>query len=144
MLFQRLIADNTEGLNYSYMGYAEFEYGVTGRSRRALALAMLEKDIKGKFILFKGRWGKNSSHFKAFVIGMTDDVDSVEPIFKPIIEKANLREEDPHTVGWLTVAPYVPLVIFREDANLQSNINRLEKYLQLYVSVFEEERKAGL
>lgn len=37
MLLQRMIRENEIGFNYDYMGYAEYEFGATSKSREAIA-----------------------------------------------------------------------------------------------------------
>ena len=58
IFLQRLIVDQDIGLNYDYMGAAEFEFGATADAREALARFHLKGELVCQKVRFFARWGR--------------------------------------------------------------------------------------
>lgn len=141
-LLQRMIADKEIGFNYDSMGFAEFEYGATGRARGELAGFMLDGKMTARRINFKGTWGITKVKFPAIVIGEKEFVDNMKPDFSVTMEKGFMRNDDEKILGWMIIGDHShKLFIIRDDKNYQENIDRLEKFLKPFADQIAEERK---
>ncbi len=140
-LLQRLIADEKCGLNYDYMGFAEFEFGATGRARVELARFMIDGTITARRINFKGKWGVTNVQFPAIVIGEKEFIDNIKPELSLTMEKSFMRDRDEKILGWMNLGDgYHKFVVFRDDENYPANVDRLEKFLK---QVAEDRRVSG-
>lgn len=145
MLLQRLVADSKCGLNYDYMGSAEYEFGATANGRSGLAKAFLEDDLKFKwfdFVEVRGRF----SYPPVQVVGLARQkmIDQIPGTFRVNVTKENFRTDNSRIIGWMLV-DYAgrtcgptdnPLLILR--ANLDDIQNRFVNFLQPFVDQMKE------
>lgn len=143
-LLQRLVADREIGFNYDQMGFAEFEFGATAKARGEIAMFAVDHKITARRVKFVGVWGVTKVKFDAVVIGEQETVDGLPDTLKLQMERGFMRNDDPTIVGWMTVGDTAKKVmIFRDDASLPQNLERVEKFLKPFVQQIEASRAAA-
>lgn len=128
-LFQQLVADQDEGLGYAYMGFAEYEFGSTSRSRAELAEALCDGKIFARKIRFTGRHPSGNCEFDAVIVAERKFVESLPSALSVTVEKAAMQPERESVVGWMTVLGTYNVILFRDDENLEANVARLDRFL---------------
>ena len=142
-LMQRLTADENIGFNYDYMGYAEFEFGATSRSRVFLANCWMNNKITARKICMDV--SKRPTNYKMIMIGETGYVNSFTSkeveAFHLHPDKTGLRFENEEIIGWMTVQSRSPLLFIRDNNNVDASLERLEKFLKPAVEQIKKDPK---
>lgn len=140
MYLQCLNRDDKIGLNYTYMGYAEYEFGATAVSRLAVARACLTETVDClRCILKDAVWGDETE-----VVVFGDK--AALAWFKTRLEnnrlhirnKGLLRVKDMDVVGWLSVRTDHPVILLRDQ---DIYIKRLEQFLPPVIEHLKEDAK---
>jgi len=99
--FQRLeLTDDKCGLQYEYMGYAEYEFGTTLQARTAMAKALHEDKLRAEPAVLPIR-GKP---LDVLVFAHADHLDDALSIISSMTHNKGVLVT-PTTVGWLSVDP---------------------------------------
>lgn len=157
MLLQRLLADDRAdgcGLNYDYMGSAEFEFGATREARIKLANLQIEGKLVGKQVRLYEKWGRsNRGPIDVYLFGSQEYIDKLlsnppvlslgvngDLIVCPTKEAA--RIDDIRYIGWMQVRSNEPLLIIRAT---RENLDRGNKFLQLFMDgILAEEKEKSI
>lgn len=79
MLLQRMIRENEIGLNYDYMGYAEYEFGATSKSREAMARSFIANDLEARVVTLVEQFGKSQMEpIEVVVLGNKETIDYID------------------------------------------------------------------
>ncbi len=130
-LLQRLQLDKKSGLNYEYMGYAEYEFGATAKARAALAELFVDGELEGFECTAKSITGEET-----YVCGFCKNglVVQSKNYLTNFSNKGGFITPD--TVGWMSVE--APLLLLRD----QSFIPQADLFLKPFVDGIKEERLA--
>jgi hypothetical protein len=139
MLLQRLKADPKIGLNYDHMGYAEFEFGATRKSRLRIASLLLERKLTMVKARFFDKWGMSTfgpvdvyvfgSKEGIAKLGMKQDHPSVPFDLLVRTEKSPSRADNLDMLGWMSVRTDEPVLIVRATPD---NIERADKFIKMF------------
>lgn len=155
MFLQRLIADHREdgcGLNYDYMGSAEFEFGVTGDARRTLAMLAYKDQLGCNRVHLFERWGMTThGPTDAYLFGEKAYIKTIvtKPTTKFLFDsllvtadKESARINDPKYLGWMEVFPRGrgenPILIIRPEA-----LPLADTFLNQFIDEIERREKAS-
>ncbi len=141
-LWQRLVEDEKCGLNYDYMGYAEYEFGATLNSRTRLA------DWLKAGVLTSWRTDvsliERQLTFKKTVL-LFSHVDTIRKLNALNLSvcsiKGALEVESRNIIGWLSVGTDTPIIIMPispslsfADAEREHCTRLVHKYLELLIT----------
>lgn len=130
MFLQRLLADDTIGFRYDFMGSAEYENGATRTGRLEIAKAYLAGTIEARAITFIEVHGKSVGEpVEVMALGRTEFLDKLGKIAEIRTTKEAFRTREEGIIGWMNVGwdACEPLLLLRADGyKLQE---RLDKFM---------------
>lgn len=147
MLLQRLVKDDRHGIgfNYDYMGYAEYEFGSTTKSRGAIAQAFLDGKLKSVCVNLVEVFGRsNSKPIEVVVIAHEDAIQYVEhqcakdanKHWHVSVDKSSMRGDSEKIVGWLSVHIAQPFFIIK--TSLDDRGQRFEQFINPFLEQIRE------
>lgn len=148
MLLQRMIADNEIGFNYDYMGYAEYEFGATSKSRESLTRSFIANDLQSRVVTLVEYFGRSYSEpIEVVVLGNKETINYIDHQrekdlnknwYVPV-DKSSMRGDNDKIVGWMSVHTHMTVFIIK--TSLADRGERFEKFIGSWVDQILELEK---
>lgn len=143
MLLQRLKPDDTCGLNYDYMGAAEYEFGATANGRLAIARLFLNKEMAARTIRFVEVHGMSErAPVDVLAVGTQDMLANIAGTAKIRVIKEAFRTDDPRIIGWMNVGHdenVTPFLMVRLSIGVDNVQKRIQAFLERPIEHLREE-----